>query len=91
MVLTTAWKETHAYSLNDVHLIWQYLHDLPNCQIKITTKYSYHVYGIQCTCASYNGPAVQLQVYNVDHCSGYHGMIHLVKAVTTIAIHLVLW
>ena len=36
---STVWKETHAYSLNGLHLIWQYLHDLPNCQIKITTKY----------------------------------------------------
>ena len=38
-VLSTVWKETHAYSLNGVHLIWQYLCDLPNRQIKITAKY----------------------------------------------------
>ena len=39
------WKETHAYSLNGIHLIWQYLHDLPNCQIKATTIYiTYTVY-----------------------------------------------
>ena len=24
-------KPNHAYSLNGVHLIWQYLHDSPNC------------------------------------------------------------
>ena len=34
------WKETHAYSLNGVHLIWQYLHDSPNRQIKATAKYT---------------------------------------------------
>ena len=39
VVLSTLWKEAHAYSLNGVHLIWQYLHDLPNRQIKITAKY----------------------------------------------------
>ena len=36
--LSTVWKETHAYSLNGVHLTWQYLHNLPNCQIKATAK-----------------------------------------------------
>ena len=35
-VLSTVWKETHAYNLNGVHLIWQYLRDSPNCQIKYT-------------------------------------------------------
>ena len=33
-------EKTHAYSLNSVHLIWQYLHDSPNSQIKATTKYT---------------------------------------------------
>ena len=33
-------EETHAYSLNGVHLIWQYIHDSPNRQIKATAKYT---------------------------------------------------
>ena len=33
-------KETHVYSLNGVHLIWQYLSDTPNQQIKATVKYT---------------------------------------------------
>ena len=38
-------EETHAYSLNGVHLIWQYLHDLPNRQIKVIANYNtYTVY-----------------------------------------------
>ena len=28
------------YSLNDIHQIWQLLHNLSNCQIKMTAKYS---------------------------------------------------
>ena len=44
-VLSTVWNETHAYSLNGIHLIWQYLRDLPNRQIKATTKYTkYMIY-----------------------------------------------
>ena len=39
-ILSTAWKESHAYGLYDVHLNWQLLHDSPNCQIKMTAKYS---------------------------------------------------
>ena len=31
--LSTVWKETHAYSLNGIHLIWQYLHDLPKLKL----------------------------------------------------------
>ena len=38
--LSAVWKETHAYSLKSVHLIWRYLRDSPNCQIKVTTKYT---------------------------------------------------
>ena len=34
------WKETHAYSLNGVHLIWRYLRDSPNFQIKATANYT---------------------------------------------------
>ena len=42
---STVWKETHAYSLNGVHLIWQYLHDSTNHHIKAITKYTmYTVY-----------------------------------------------
>ena len=37
-VLITVWIETHAYSLNGVHLIWRYSRNSPNRQI-------YHVYG----------------------------------------------
>ena len=38
-------KETHAYSLTGVHLIWRYLLDSPNYQIKATAKYTtYMVY-----------------------------------------------
>ena len=33
-------EKTHAHSLSDVHLIWQNLHDSPNCQIKATAKYT---------------------------------------------------
>ena len=33
-------KETHAYSLNGVHLIWRYLRHSPNRQIKTTIKYT---------------------------------------------------
>ena len=40
VVLSTVWKETHAYSLNGIHIIWQYLRHSPNCQIKATTKYT---------------------------------------------------
>ena len=39
-LMSTVWKETHAYSLNGIHLIWQYLHDSPNRQIKATAKYT---------------------------------------------------
>ena len=39
-ILSTAWKESHAYGLYDVHLNWQSLRDLPNRQIKLTAKYS---------------------------------------------------
>ena len=39
-ILSTVWKETHAYSLNGIHLIWQYLRHLPNRQIKATAKYT---------------------------------------------------
>ena len=28
--LSTVWKETHAYSLNGVHLIWRSIRDSPN-------------------------------------------------------------
>ena len=38
-LMSTVWKETHAYSLNGEHLIWQYLHDFPYHQI-------YHIHGI---------------------------------------------
>ena len=45
--LSTVYKETHAYSLNGVHLIWQCLHDS-----QPPTKYTYHVriwyYVIEC-------------------------------------------
>ena len=37
-ILSTVWKETHAYSLNGVHLIWRYY------VIHQTTKYTYMVY-----------------------------------------------
>ena len=39
----SVWKETHAYSVNGVHLIWQYLHDSPNRQIKATAKYTMYM------------------------------------------------
>ena len=39
-ILSTAWKESHAYGLYDVHLNWQSLRDLPNRQIKLTAKYT---------------------------------------------------
>ena len=32
--------ETHVYSLKGIHLIWQHLCDLLNCQIKATAKYT---------------------------------------------------
>ena len=41
-VLSTVWKETHECSLNDVHLIWRNLRDLPNRLIKATAKYTMH-------------------------------------------------
>ena len=39
-VMSTVWKETHAYGLNGLHLTWQYLCDSPNRQIKATAKYT---------------------------------------------------
>ena len=45
-ILSTVWKEAHAYSPNGVHLIWQYIYiyiyicDSPNRQIKATAKYT---------------------------------------------------
>ena len=33
-------EETHTYSLNGVHLIWRYIRDSPNRQIKATAKYT---------------------------------------------------
>ena len=42
---STVWEKTHAYSLNGVHLIWQYLRDSINRHIKAITKYTtYTVY-----------------------------------------------
>ena len=37
-ILSTVWKVTHAYSLNGIHLIWRYVHGLPNRKIKATAK-----------------------------------------------------
>ena len=39
-ILSTAWKESHAYSLYSVQLNWRSLRDSPNYQIKMTAKYS---------------------------------------------------
>ena len=39
-ILSTAWKESHAYSLYGVHLNWRSLCNLQNRQIKMTAKYS---------------------------------------------------
>ena len=41
--MSTVWKETHAYSINGVHLICRYLCDSPNYQIKATAKYTTHM------------------------------------------------
>ena len=42
-------ERTHACSLNGVHLIWRYIHDSPNHQIKATAKYTtYTVYAQEC-------------------------------------------
>ena len=44
--LISVWIETHAYSLNGVHLIWRYSRNSPNRQIKATAKHiTYTVQG----------------------------------------------
>ena len=49
MVLSTAWKEIHAYvySLNGIHLIWRSWHDLPKRQIKAITKYTMYTLDVE--------------------------------------------
>ena len=42
VVMSTVWKETHAYSINGVHLISRHLCDSPNHQIKAIAKYTTH-------------------------------------------------
>ena len=43
-------ERTHACSLNGVHLIWRYVHDSPNRQIKVTAKYTMYIVGAQECC-----------------------------------------
>ena len=60
----------YAYRLNGIHLIWQYLRDSPNRQIKATTKYMYHVYSIQYGSLSLGEQTITSTTYELYNHSG---------------------